>query len=181
MEILLTAVSDGATVFDIGCGAGLFLGLLAPRIAKGMGVDASISAITAARGMLLPADHSARLSFVVASEASVWPAEQFSVVSLIDVLHHVAIDQQRAVVMAAASRVAANGIMLYKDIPPRPRWRALMNRLHDLLMARQWVHYRRGDDVVAWLDQAGLRIERRERHDRWWYAHELIVARRVMP
>jgi hypothetical protein len=54
-----------------------------------------------------------------------------------------------------------------------------MNTLHDLVMARQRARYRGGDEVAAWLAAAGLRLERRERHDRWWYAHELIVARRV--
>jgi len=180
MEVLVTAVPDGATVFDIGCGAGLFLGLLAPRIATGVGVDSSVSAIATAQGMVLAADHAFKLSFVVAGEAFMWPAGQFSVVSLIDVLHHLALDQQRAVVMAAAARVAPGGIVLYKDIPPRPRWRAMMNRVHDLVMARQWIHYRSGDEIAAWLSEAGLCIERRECHNRWWYAHELLVARRVI-
>jgi 2-polyprenyl-3-methyl-5-hydroxy-6-metoxy-1,4-benzoquinol methylase len=180
MEILVTVVPDGATVFDIGCGAGLFLGLLASRITKGMGVDSSASAIGTARGMALAQNEMARLTFAVAGDISLWPVGQFSVVSLIDVLHHVAVDQQRALVLAAAARVAPGGMVLYKDIPPRPRWRAVMNRLHDLVMAGQWIHYRSGDEIAAWLSEAGLRIERRERHNRWWYAHEVLVARRVV-
>lgn len=178
VEALLATVPDGAAVFDIGCGAGLLLGLLAPRIASGVGVDAAAPAIAIARRMILPADQAARLSFAVAAEATAWPVGPFTVVSLIDVLHHVPASQQRAVVMAAAARVGSGGVLLFKDIPPRPRWRALMNRLHDLVMARQWVNHRSGDEVVAWLEDAGLQVEQRERHDRWWYVHELIIARR---
>lgn len=176
LEVLLAAVPERATVLDIGCGAGLLLGLLAPRITAGVGVDTSATAITTAQRMTLPTEQAARLSFALA-----WPSATFSVVALIDVLHHVAVERQRELVEAAAARVAPSGILLFKDIPPRPRWRALMNRLHDLVLARQWVHHRSGDAVARWLVEAGLQIERRARYDRWWYAHELIIARRVAP
>lgn len=181
VEMLLDAVPDGATVFDIGCGAGLLAGLLAPRVATVVGVDAAPSAIASAERMRgqLPPDQARRLRFAVAATSDGWPAGPFSVVTLIDVLHHVPTVHQQDVLAAAAARVAPGGILLCKDIPRRPRWRAFMNQLHDLVMARQWVHHPDGDALCAQLQTAGLLIERRTCIRRWWYAHELIIARRA--
>ena len=52
------------------------------------------------------------------------------------------------------------------------------NRLHDLVMPRQWVHHPVPDALNAALGRAGLMVARHERIDRWWYGHVLYVARR---
>ena len=100
---------EGASVLDIGCGCGLFLPALAfagKRIA-GVGVDAAPDAIRAATLAARTAEIAkadSALSFESAARMEAWPAGEFDVVSLIDVLHHIPAAQQRAFVTAAVAR-----------------------------------------------------------------------------
>ena len=50
-----------------------------------------------------------------------------------------------------------------------------MNRLHDLVMARQWIHYAPIADVESWSRQAGLTLVHAEDTSRCWYGHELRI------
>src|SRR5215475_11181149 len=89
-EKLLPHVPADSTLLDIGCGGGLFLGLLAlgdPTLCA-TGVDASSDAINCAISMA----NKSRLSgikFYCADSIETWPTERYTVVSLIDVLHHI--------------------------------------------------------------------------------------------
>ncbi len=175
---LLVLVPGGASGLDVGCGAGLFLGLLAHdrRIGSGLGFDADAGAIAVASRLRLL--EPAKVRFERRDAAGEWPDGKWDVVSLIDVLHHVPVASQREVVERAAARVARGGILLCKDIAPRPRWRAFANRVHDLVLARQWVHHVSGAAIAGWAEAVGLVREQHRRIDRWWYAHEIVVLRR---
>lgn len=177
---LIDSVPDGSSVLDIGCGAGLFLNVLAYRgkISRGVGFDAALAPVEIAReagrhnrvGKNLVFEH-------VAVEAN-WPAGQFDVVSMIDVIHHVSPGAQRGAIEQAVKKVAPGGLFLFKDIAVRPLWRAWANRLHDLVMARQWIHYVPSEKVVDWVENAGLKLQRRETINMLWYGHELLAFRR---
>jgi 2-polyprenyl-3-methyl-5-hydroxy-6-metoxy-1,4-benzoquinol methylase len=181
LEELPACVPKGSSVLDIGCGCGLFLLALAfagKRI-SGVGIDRDRDAIRAARlAARVPGIRAgSRLSFEIAPGIEAWPAGQFDVVSLIDVLHHVPASGQRQFVIAAASRVRPGGILIYKDMCRRPVWRSWANRLHDLVLARQWIRYRELAEVREWAAFAGLVPESRRDFVRLWYGHELYVFR----
>lgn len=177
-EALAPLVPVGSRVLDVGCGGGLWLHLLAAlgRIREGVGFDSAAAAIDMARAVRHPSGGpAARLTFTHLPVEAAWPEGPFDVVSIIDVMHHVPPAHQREAIRTAASRVAPGGVLLYKDMVRRPRWRAGMNRLHDLVMARQWIHYAPIADVEAWAADAGLTCVRRQTITRWWYGHELSV------
>ncbi len=196
-EALIPHVPAGASVLDVGCGGGLWLHLLSAtgRLGSGVGFDSSAGAIALASGARQSGAggaggvggavatehvrHQASLRFVHLDVRARWPGGLFDVVSIIDVLHHVPVSAQRKVIELACERVSAGGVLLYKDMCRRPLWRAWMNRLHDLVLARQWIHYARIEDVEAWAIAAGLVVERRASFSRWWYGHELLVLRRA--
>jgi 2-polyprenyl-3-methyl-5-hydroxy-6-metoxy-1,4-benzoquinol methylase len=191
---LIEQIPQGATVLDVGCGGGMFLGLLASagRIGRGVGFDTSASAIETARAMAmrLPAEQQV-LTFHQLDAAADWPTAPddgnesgesaasdltlFDAVSIIDVVHHVPRRHHGDLIRRAARRLRPGGTLLVKDIPPRPIWRATANRLHDLVLARQWVHLPRPGDIRSWADEAGLRLVRRERINMLWYGHEMMV------
>jgi 2-polyprenyl-3-methyl-5-hydroxy-6-metoxy-1,4-benzoquinol methylase len=179
LEPLLEAVPRQATVLEVGCGVGLWLVRLAERrhIAGGVGCDINPRAIAVAQAAArrLPGGS---LRFEAQTSACAIPPGQFDCVMLIDVLHHVAPADQPACVAEAASRVAPGGVLIYKDMVARPWWRAGFNRLHDLVLARQWIHYVPTRDVAAWARATGLRITRFSAFTRFAYGHEMMVFER---
>lgn len=184
-EKLLVHVPVGSSVLDVGCGGGLFLGLLhqTGRLGRGVGFDASPQAIQVAQKMAARVQTNGGgrvLSFQQQDVVDPWPAGEFDVVSMIDLMHHVAPGAQRRVLVMAAERVGAGGRLLYKDMSTRPRWRALASRAHDLLISRQWIHYAPVTAVEAWADECGLKLVHAARINRLWYGHDLRVFERAL-
>lgn len=182
-EAILPHVKRDATVLDIGCGNGLFLGLVAStrNIRAGVGLDISERAVAAAQRMsntLNEALNGADLRFLRALRIEDWPQGPFDVVSMIDVMHHIPVRDQERAIRAACKRVGPDGLLIYKDMARRPVWKACANRMHDLVMARQWIHYMPILDVKAIVAEEGLTLTVRENMDRFWYAHELRVFTR---
>jgi 2-polyprenyl-3-methyl-5-hydroxy-6-metoxy-1,4-benzoquinol methylase len=181
-ERLLPIVPVGSRVLDIGCGAGLLLGLLAQagRLESGIGIDASASAIALANRMRdrlarTDAAAAARLEFRRLDVSEPWPTGPFDVVSIVDVMHHVPPAHWRSLVASLAAHVAPAGMLLYKDMCRRPRWRAFANRMHDLLVARQRIHYAPVESIETWAAEEGLQLTQSEQMNRLCYGHELRV------
>lgn len=180
-ERLIPLVPPGASVLDVGCGGGLFLALLsgAVRDLAGVGFDSSRVAIETAARMaeeVRNAGLPAELRFVRLDVAEPWPSGTFDVVSMVDVLHHVPPAHQKSVFERAIESVKPGGILLYKDMADHPAFEAGMNRLHDLVVARQWIHYVPIRCVEEWA--GGLSVVQREELRRFWYRHELRVFRK---
>ena len=173
-------IPESGRVLDVGCGAGLLLGLigsLRPSV-DGVGFDADLSSIAAAKSMAAANFPEGRIRFERRAVEEQWPDGPFDVVALIDVLHHLPRSRQRAAIDKAFARVTPGGLLIYKDMANRPFLHAWWNRLHDLVLARQWIHYRRITEVVSWLREANSEILARSTTHIGPYAHEMIVAKR---
>lgn len=178
-EVLVDAVPERARVFDIGCGSGLWLLLLAKtgRLREGVGFDLEGAAIEYANQAKRRVATGSALTFIHADNSFQWPVGEFDVVTMVDVMHHVRPEDQATMIRRAAAALKPNGIFLYKDMVAKPRWRALANRAHDLVMARQWIHYYDFARVVDVARDCGLALERAATINRLWYGHELGVFR----
>lgn len=180
---LLQLVPVGSQQLDVGCGTGLFLSLLAVtgRIESGAGFDPSGHAIAIAQGtaeQLLRRGYTSRLKFTTASVTDAWPNERYDVISIIDVMHHLPPGAQRKLITEAASHLRPGGLLLYKDMVRRPLWRAWTNRIHDLLVARQWIRYVPIEVVEAQAREAGLEMIAAKAINVFWYGHELRTFRK---
>jgi 2-polyprenyl-3-methyl-5-hydroxy-6-metoxy-1,4-benzoquinol methylase len=182
-EPIARHVPPGSSMLDLGCGTGAFLLHLAAeaRIREGFGVDVSHRALAAAEATWQrrkSACPGTALAFGEVAALERLPGRKWDVVSMIDVLHHVPPIQQEDFVRSALGRVADGGMFLYKDMCRRPWWMAGLNRLHDLVLAQQWIHYVPVEGVIRWAGEAGFRCEPAECYRRFWYGHELVVCRR---
>jgi 2-polyprenyl-3-methyl-5-hydroxy-6-metoxy-1,4-benzoquinol methylase len=174
---ILRHVPRDAQVLDIGCGGGLLLGLLARlRGVSGVGFDMSPDAIEVARQMASrQPDFAGKLQFHVLRAQEDWPTTNAGVVTIVDVMHHVPPDAIASVLTKTFSHVPPGGRLIYKDMASRPLWRATHNRLHDLLVARQWIHYVDSNQVVRLAEQAGLQCIHATTINCGPYGHELRV------
>jgi 2-polyprenyl-3-methyl-5-hydroxy-6-metoxy-1,4-benzoquinol methylase len=171
---LIACVPPGASLLDAGCGAGLFILLLAKagHIRSAVGFDTNATAIREAQRAAKRLQNPIPIHFEAFSAADRWPTGQFDVVSIIDVLHHVPPEHQRTVITSAVQHLGDGGVLLYKDMVKRPAWRAHANRAHDLLSVGEWINYVEIDAVIAWAEAAGLRVTGRGRANMLWYGHE---------
>jgi 2-polyprenyl-3-methyl-5-hydroxy-6-metoxy-1,4-benzoquinol methylase len=183
-ERVLPHVPVGASVLDVGCGIGLFGAMLAAnaRHPQYTGFDSNAPAVAVAQGMAKRSAVKyplAKLEFHRLDVEAPWPAGIFDVVSIIDVMHHVPPPAAKSIVELAVEKLRPGGTLIYKDMARRPRWRALANRLHDLTLARQWIHYLPVEQVESWAQDLGCTRTLGEDMSRWWYAHELRVFRKA--
>ena len=146
---LVSHVPEGARLLDIGCGSGVFLTLLRAGRRIRQGWGVDVS------------------------QAAIETARRAA-----QTMDHVDPAHQREAVLAAAARVGAGGVFIFKDIKPRPLWRAWANRMHDLVLARQWIHYVDGRDVESWVEQAGFELSHKQDINMLWYGHQFLVFAR---
>jgi 2-polyprenyl-3-methyl-5-hydroxy-6-metoxy-1,4-benzoquinol methylase len=167
-------------LFDIGCGTGALVNLLAVRgqISEAVGCDISRIAIRSAQQAAIRLGVSG-VDFRQASTAKEWPSGPFDVVCLVDVMHHVPPNAQHQFFLDAASRVGHGGMLIYKEIATRPLWRAWANRLHDLVIARQWINYAPVSQALRWAVEVGMTPVEQDAYTVGPYAHELVILRRA--
>lgn len=176
-ELLLEEIPPGSRVLDVGCGGGLFLGLAAEtgRLGAGLGFDSNRAAIAEAKRLEIAGEAP---EFIHLDVAEPWPDGPFEMVSMIDVMHHVPEAARASIFGQVADRLGPGGLFLYKDINSADRARAFANRMHDLALARQWVHYLPAERAREMAAAAGLEEIRYEKVNRLWYGHDLHVFRR---
>ena len=182
MEPMLAWIPLYASVLDVGCGVGLLAINLAtttrPRGIHGFDMNPHAVSVAQAAAKRLASVIDARITFSVVRDFSEWPTEIFDVVCMVDVAHHVPRALWRALYQAAAARVRDDGLLLYKDMAPRPWWCGLGNWLHDLVVAQQWIKYCLLPFVYAALAEAGMTPVYHDEWRRYWYAHEFTVFKK---
>jgi 2-polyprenyl-3-methyl-5-hydroxy-6-metoxy-1,4-benzoquinol methylase len=144
------------------------------RARDALAFDAAAPAIAIARSHAWA--QRPEIHFECIDVTSEWPVYVPDVVVCVDVLHHIAPGQQRAFVGRLAESCPAGKRLVFKDISPRPVWKAVMNGLHDLVVAGQRVHHLAEDRLAAWLVQDGFDVLEQKRLDQLWYGHYLVVA-----
>jgi 2-polyprenyl-3-methyl-5-hydroxy-6-metoxy-1,4-benzoquinol methylase len=178
---LLPIVPPGSSVLDIGCGSGLFLGLLHHfqfRV-QGFGFDASPVAIECASRMAQRHGEGC-LRFEHVRKEDPWPGGQFDVVSMLDVLHHIPVEHQESAFRSAAAAVRPGGLLVYKDMSDSPWGLAAANRLHDLVIAREWIHYVPVSVIEGWAASLKMTPLSARSFRMLWYKHDLRVFQRPL-
>lgn len=178
---LLPLIPENSRVLDVGCGSGLWAGLLVKtgRASSVYGFDASEKAIAVAKRMRdrLSDAEKEKLFFEYRSVVDGLPEERFDVVTMIDVAHHIPVIAQQKAISDTLTRVKPGGLFLYKDMAEKPYFCAMMNRLHDMASAGEWIHYCPIQKVEETCLNAKAVIEQASSKRLYWYQHEWRLFR----
>jgi 2-polyprenyl-3-methyl-5-hydroxy-6-metoxy-1,4-benzoquinol methylase len=176
---IIDCVPDGVNALDVGCGAGALLATLAlnNKISSGRGVDANAAIVDVAKKAAEKITN-IKLEFSVSRSISEIPPGPYDLVTLIDVMHHVSQGEQQDFFLACVDRVVPGGKLIYKDMAEKPLWKNLFNRLHDLIMARQIIHYVPIGKIKKWAESCGLEMVHESYYSRFAYGHELLAFRK---
>jgi len=174
--MILEWIPVGATMLDLGCGTGALLHLVhaLKPLAKGYGVDAQLAPLRVAQAV----NRDPRLEFIQRHDVPVDLIPECTVIALMDVLHHVPAIEKRPLLQRRLGHASRGTTFISKDLDPRPRWRALSNRMTDYLSTRSRADYLAMVEVEAFLSQSGLQVLSARRWNKQVWSHYLVVARR---
>jgi 2-polyprenyl-3-methyl-5-hydroxy-6-metoxy-1,4-benzoquinol methylase len=183
-------------ILEIGCGHGLFCtyaALAGPsRMVRGVDIDAAKISVANGVASRLPG---LDLNFDVATSGAV-AAGPWDAIVVIDMLYLLPAAEQRKLLTAAAAQLAADGVLLIKEMSATPRWKARWNAFQETLSvsmlgiteragagsedgpARSRFDFVSTDALAGWLRELGLASTGRRLDRRRLHPHHLLVARR---
>ena len=176
---LLNYLPENVSSFDVGCGTGYWLSLIAtekrPSALGGIEIsDALVRFATERVTQAAPnvpkdlcvydGDH---LPENVANYDFVW---------MVDVLHHIPENKQAPALQQLARQMKPGATLVLKDIDAGRRILCLANKLHDLLSAGKVGCERDRETAAAMLKDAGLMIRASGVKRMWVYPHYWYVC-----
>lgn len=177
LEWVLSEIPERARLYDVGCGTGalLYLALKLRSAETAHGYDVAEAAVENARYFREETGEAFQVNYLPIAQTPP-DVSAYDTVCMIDVLHHIPPPMQQEFLNRLTASMPPGSRLIFKDIDaakPFGRW---MNQLHDIVLAREWVHPRSRLDTVKMLEAAGLQVQRHETRWTWWYPHFLVVA-----
>jgi len=178
---ILDAIPGRSAVFDIGCGSGFLLGLIAerktPKSLAGAEIDQKL--VEAARNYLRDKSEKIPVS-VNLFDGITLPAEvsNADIVTLVDVLHHVPPDQQVAFLQTTFQRMRPGAVFILKDIDAGRRVLCLANKFHDLVVTGSPGNELPKNRTKEILECAGFQILSAGEERKLWYPHYWFICRK---
>lgn len=134
---ILKEVGYGKSVFDIGCGSGMFLSLCAEYIKpkKLAGIEIQNNLVDNSKSLL--SKYKMPVSLKVFDGKSI-PQEisDYDVITMIDVLHHIPVDEQISFLKGVIKKMKKGSNLIIKDIN-KDNLLVFFNKLHDLIFSKQ--------------------------------------------
>ena len=178
---LLALVAPGSRVFDIGCGQGQFVLLLAEfRKPNALGgVEISPALVLSCKQLLDEYASSIALDFRV-YDGTHLPATiaDYDTVFMVDVLHHVPRDAQAAFLVALQRVMSPGSRLIIKDIDGASPL-VFANKLHDLALAGEIGHELSLQKAIQYASDAGFSVGQTTRRRMLWYPHYTLVLTRT--
>lgn len=138
-DILLEYVDKNDSVFDIGCGSGQFCALIAKFTTATTiyGIEISETLIANAKTLNQEFKNEKNIQFMP-FDGNTIPSEiqNYSIIYLIDVLHHIPKKDQSKFLNEIYSKMAVGSKLILKDIDANHPF-VYFNKLHDLVFSRE--------------------------------------------
>lgn len=171
-------------LLDIGCGIGLLGQYLHARgaVTRYLGVDSDMRKIEAGNRALRLSGLDGVLQLCHTDGVRQQPIRGH--VALLDVLHYLPREGQRALLENAVAHVAPGGRLVIRSVLRERSWRYAFTRVSEFfLSASGWMrvgaqHYPSAEELRAQLEAAGLAVNVRSLHGKTPFDCYLIVAER---
>ncbi|MBF0538679.1 MAG: class I SAM-dependent methyltransferase [Nitrospirae bacterium] len=157
-HLVLDCIPQGARLFDVGCGTGalLYLAIKLKQATLAHGYDLSREAVAASETVSTTPPE-----LRVTHSTEVFPPQDltnYDVVTMVDVLHHVASPIQDTFVSKLANAISPGTLLILADIEGTNLFSNITARLHDLAVNKQRVRPRKSTDITTILTNNGMQI-----------------------
>ncbi|WP_028982197.1 class I SAM-dependent methyltransferase [Sporocytophaga myxococcoides] len=174
---LLMLIEKDKKVFDIGCGSGMFLTLVAEynSPSKIGGIEIAEGLVKNAIDLLKPY----KVPFFISKFDGInLPEEirEYDYIFLIDVFHHVPKANQREFVKRIYNMMKPGAKLIFKDIDASKKVLVLFNKLHDLVLSKEIGNEIGAAEAKSLLETNGFKIKSSKYIRTLWYPHYLIIS-----
>jgi len=177
---LLEYAKFSKNVFDVGCGSGQFLLLLAHfgGMEKLGGIEISERLISNARKLLANPGRSAL--FLAVFDGKTIPAQinEYDWVTMIDVFHHIPPEEQIPFMMALHKAMKPGAVLIFKDINQNSPL-VLINKFHDAVLGGGAGREISAKKAEIMLTEIGFRIGTITTQTTLAYPHYTIVCKKT--
>lgn len=180
---LIDRLPEQGVLLDLGCGHGLFLALAGmdkPGLQL-IGLDLSTEKIAAARkafGVL-----NSRASQLAVADIANFPAQSVDIISIIDVLYLVPLDQWDHIVTKCYECLRPGGKLLLKEMDRSVTWKFALLYCEEMLAVRilgltlgQQFTFPCPGEIRCLLERAGFEVQEVPLHRNYLVPHQLWVA-----
>jgi 2-polyprenyl-3-methyl-5-hydroxy-6-metoxy-1,4-benzoquinol methylase len=178
-DTLLSYVGNATSVFDIGCGSGQFCSLIAAFTGATniAGVEINDRLVNNAKE-LNPSTAHKTMSFYTFNGVNL-PAQfsTYDVVFLIDVLHHVPLQQQTSFMQEIYTKMKPGAQLIFKDINAASPL-VYCNKLHDLIFAQEIGNELKYSAALDLCKNLGFTITETYTRTSFVYPHYFIIAQK---
>lgn len=178
-DLIEKYVPKNGNVVDVGCGYGIFANYLAisSKEREITGIDLNEKRISIANKIFR---QSTNLNFICANITDV-QIPNANIITAIDVLHHIpTLELQTKLLQSCHSVLSTNGKLIVKDVDTKPKWKHLIARFHDYIMAHgDSVLFQDKNSIINLLKKTGFEIEKIVNINKYPYAHILFIAKKI--
>lgn len=177
---LLEYIPENSSVFDIGCGSGMFLSLAVKFRNPAFlgGVEISNNLIDNAKHVLSDINNSVSVSLNVFDGYNIpKEIEKFKFIFLIDVLHHVPQKNQKSFLKNIYNNMSFGSTLVLKDIDAGSIF-CKFNKLHDFIFSGQAGHELKASAVKKALNDIGFKALDFKKKRMIVYPHYTIICKK---
>lgn len=179
-DLLLRYTEGKKSVFDIGCGSGQFVSVIArfTSVEKIKGIEISETLIKNAREINAQFSDKKKISFEVFDGVKI-PDDiaEYEVIFLIDVLHHVPKAAQQAFIQKIKEKMSPGSILVLKDIDASSAF-VVFNKLHDLVFSKEIGHEMSHNNLLKFTQQIGFDVVESFTKRVFVYPHYFVVVKK---
>jgi 2-polyprenyl-3-methyl-5-hydroxy-6-metoxy-1,4-benzoquinol methylase len=175
---LLNMVPDGKKVFDMGCGNGSFLALVAHfcHPAKLGGIEINDVLVKNARAILTNTTEGIVFDVQLYNGSEIPALAEYDFVFMTDVFHHIPVKLQQSVLQQIFTRMKPGSLFVLKDIDAAKLPWVYFNKMHDAVAAGEIGNEVSAARMKELLMASGFNITQQSYKRMLWYPHYTFVC-----